>query len=525
MSWKLRAEARGRKVMVSSSHPLATLAGVRVFADGGNCFDAALAVSSTLCVVQNNLCGLGGDMFALLGNLGGDVKGLNSSGRAGESCTPDYFKGLGLSRLPSRGPLSAVTVPGLVDGWREIHRGFCSMEFSDLLKHAVSAAVEGFPVTANYSSSIKASAKVLSEYDGWRNCFMKGGQPPEPGTVFKQPDLGRTLRTVAEEGPDTFYRGWLSERIVAGARKAGCVLTEDDFRLHYSTWDEPLSTTYRGVTVYETAPNSQAATALLWLNMLERFDVSGSGFGSPKTVETLLDSCELSYSERAKWIGDPAYVSLPEGFLGHEYAEKLLAKAPTAASKPVAQGRGDTTYFAVADADGNFASVIQSNYRGFGSGVVPEGTGLVLHNRGSYFTLDPAHHNVIAPRKRTFHTLCASAASVDDQPLFVMGCMGGDIQPQVHVQLITNVLDHGMDPQEAIDAPRWAAEATIYDESFHYIVESPLAAAVQGVGGRVFEDIGRKSSAMGHAQMIKYEKSGSLTGGADGRGDGLALGY
>ncbi|MEM3670157.1 MAG: gamma-glutamyltransferase family protein [Thermoprotei archaeon] len=525
MRWRLRAEVRGKKVVVSSSHPLATLSGIRVFEKGGNFMDAALAVSSTLCVVQNNLCGLGGDMFALVGNLGGRIRSLNASGRAGKLCTPEFFRNKGMNEIPKRGPLSAVTVPGLVDGWNQLLKNYCSFELADLLSYAVEAAETGFPVTINYSASVSASQRTLGEYENWRKIFTPDGGAPAAGSLFRQKDLASSLRSIAEEGAESFYRGSLCARMVKGIDKLGGVLTEEDFAHHTSNWEEPLKTDYRGLTVYETPPNSQAATVLLWLNMLENADVGSMGFGTPECLKMFYKTCAAAYSERAKWIGDPRSVHLPRDFLSKEYARGLLDESEPAPITSKKEPGSDTTYFAVADCEGNFASVIQSNYMGFGSGVVPEGTGIVLHNRGCYFTLDASSHNQIAPGKRTFHTLCASAASRDGEPALVIGSMGGDIQPQIHVQLMTNVVDFNMDLQSAIDAPRWAAQATIYDKELHYMVEEELAEAARRAVSPKVEVLSRLSSTTGHAQGVLFERNGTLVGAADGRGDGLALGY
>lgn len=524
---RYRSTVMGRRGMVASSHPLASLAGLKVLEEGGNVVDAAVATSAVLSVVQNNACGLGGDLFALF-RVGGRIVGLNGSGRAGERATIEFYERLGYSSIPTHGPLSAITVPGMVHAWGEMLGRYGTFELKRLLRDAVECAERGFPVTYGYAHSVESAQGVLGRYRGWAEIFLQGGRPPRPGDILVQRDLARTLRAIAEEGCSTFYRGSLLDTIIRGIEAEGGILTEEDFRRHTSSWHTPLSTEYRGVEVYETAPNSQGATVLLWLNMLEGFDLRSLKPDSAQLLSLMFRSCQLAYKERAKWIADPEYLKLPDDFLSKEYARRLLAGSggkPTAG--PSSGGGGDTTYFAVMDSEGDCASVIQSNYMGFGSGVVPKGTGFVLHNRGCYFTLKRDHHNSLRPGKRTFHTLCASIGLLDGETYFCLGSMGGDVQPQIHVQLITRIVDYGLDVQEAIDSPRWAAIGTIYDENQVFYVEEEYAGLLSELAeaGYAPKVVGRFSSLMGHAQGIVRLPSGVLMGGADPRGDGAAIGF
>ncbi|MEM0120428.1 MAG: gamma-glutamyltransferase [Thermoprotei archaeon] len=525
---RYRSTVMGRGGMVSSSHPLASLAGLRILEAGGSIVDAVIATSATLAVVQNNMCGLGGDLFALL-KIGDRVIGLNGSGRAGERATIDLYEKLGYTSIPTHGPLSAITVPGMVHAWGEMHKRYGRMELKTLLGDAILYAERGFPVSYGYAHSISSARQTLGRYINWAEIFLPRGEPPKPGDVLVQRDLASSLKIIAEEGCQTYYDGDLADKIISGIEVEGGILTEEDFRRHTTTWDEPLTTDYRGVKVYETAPNSQAATVLLWLNMLEEFDLPTYRPDSAELLVLLFRTCRLAYRERAKWIADPEYLKLPDDFLSKEYAKKLLGDTslkPTNISPP-SGGEGDTTYFAVMNGEGECASVIQSNYMGFGSGVVPKGTGLVLHNRGCYFTLKREHHNSLRPNKRTFHTLCASVGLVDNETRFCLGSMGGDVQPQVHVQLITRLVDYGMDIQEAIDAPRWAATGTIYDQEQEFHVEEDYSGLLPTLAKAGFTPkiTPRFSSLMGHAQGIVRLPNGSLMGGADPRGDGAALGY
>jgi gamma-glutamyltranspeptidase/glutathione hydrolase len=512
--------------MVSSSHPLASLSGINILQSGGNVVDAAVATSATLCVVQNNLCGLGGDLFALL-RLNGEIHGLNGSGRAGEEATIDFYSEKGLSEIPKRGPLAAITVPGIVDAWGELVERFGTFELGDLLKQATRYALEGFPLTPKYVRSIASSKPLLETFTEWTNLFLVNGEVPPAGFVFKQESLGRTLQMISEKGVDTFYRGELSKKIVRGIREQGGILTEEDFARHKSSWDQPLKTNYRGVEIYETAPNSQGATVLLWLNMLEEYELSKFEFRSVDLLDIFLKTCGLAYQQRALAIGDPVFHELPAEFTAKSYARDVLGKRMIRQYKGRPQQDGDTTYFAVADSHGNCASVIQSNYMGFGSGLTPRGTGFVLQNRGCYFTLDRSHHNALQPNKRTFHTLCASVGTKDENTLFALGSMGGDVQPQVHVQLITKLIDFKMDVQLAINHPRWVALGTIYEEQQRLSVEDELKSLIPQLESKGYKvsALESLSSITGHAQAIVYNEYGAMMGGADPRGDGMAIGF
>ena len=529
-----RATTVARKSLVASSHQLASFWGAKILSEGGTVVDAAITTSAMLCVTQNNMCGLGGDLFSLV-KFGGKIFYLNGSGRASENATIEFYrKENGFDKIPERGPLAALTVPGIVHAWGELHSRFGTIELKKLLEPAIFYAESGVPLTSNYASSIRASAPFLGEFSGWSEVFLPNGSPPPPGTLFRQRDLASTLREIAEGGPQAFYSGRLCERIIKGISEQGGVFTSRDFSKHTSTWSEPLKTDYRGTTVYETAPNSQAATVLLWLNMLEEYDISKYGVDSSELFEILLDTCLKSYAERAKHITDPTFHGLPKEFTSKEFASRIARSSRTVANlvpNPVG-GSGDTTYFTVGNSEGDCLSVIQSNYMGFGSGLVPKGTGIVLHNRGCYFSLDERHHNALKPGKRTFHTLCASLGETDSgSTKFSLGCMGGDVQPQVHVQLMTKIIDYNMDLQSAIDAPRWVVPFTIYEQPSKVFLEpgmEKLTSAARrtaeraGLSLELFETL---SSQTGHAQAILFGDHGTLLGGADPRGDGAAIGF
>lgn len=493
--------------------------------NGGNVADAAIATSAVLTVTQNNLCGLGGDMFALIRMGGKPVRDLNGSGRSSRNATIEYFKQKGVGSLPPRGEMAALTVPGMVDAWRTINKEYGTMEFRELLAPAIKLARDGFPVTHNYHNSIEITAKYLGSY-GWADLFTPGGLVPQTGSLFKQKDLAQTLSTIAEEGPESYYNGNLADRIIKGLEGTGTLLDSEDFRKHASNLRDPLKSTYHGHDIYETNPNSQGATALLWLNIFELMEQDGKETGEQR-FERAIKSGLLAYAERNRHVTDPEHHPLPDGFCTKSYAESVLNTGDSSSSySGERKDPGDTTYFNLADGDGNSLSVIQSNYMGFGSGIVPRGTGFVLQNRGAYFSLDPAHHNALLPSKRTFHTLCAAMAEKDGEFQFSAGTMGGDIQPQIHFQLITALIDEGMDPQLALDRPRWAFPHTIYEKPGDMIVEASLFDVLDGYRNKLLnlrkiEDL---SSQTGHAQLVQRNSFGVVVGGSDPRGDGISVG-
>lgn len=522
-----RSTVIARKGIVASSHELASFWGAEVLRSGGNVVDAAITTSSILCVVQNNQCGLGGDLFALVKCGESRVRGVNGSGRAGNRATIEFYEKSG-ENIPKYGPLAALTVPGIVHAWGEMARKYGTMEMRDLLKPAIDYAESGFALTKKYVESIRSTLDFLHEFGEWSRIFAPGGIVPTVGSTFKQKELASSLKSIADEGTLSFYSGSLMEKIVSGIRNAGGILEKEDFVNHFTTWDEPIKTNYRGVDVYETAPNSQAATVILWLNMLENFDLSSKRYDSKSLMKLFLETGLRAYSERAKRIADPSFHKLPLDFESKGYASKVLSS--TLENRESAYSKvpdGDTTYFSVADRDGNCASVIQSNYMSFGSGLVPKGTGLVLHNRGCYFSLDRTHHNSLLPGKRTFHTICASLGEKDHDTLFALGLMGGDIQPQVHVQLMTKILDFKKDIQEAIDDPRWVFPATIYENPQTLLIEEDLESSLEGsrFGGLHTQILQGVSAQTGHAQGIWLYGEGNLGGGADPRGDGAAVGF
>lgn len=517
---RTRPNAMSSKGIVTSSSTQASIVGSEIIKEGGNVVDAAIATSAVLCVTQNNLCGLGGDMFALVRFEGKGVLGFNGSGKAGSLASIDYYRKLKLSSIPTVGKLAAITVPGLVDGWGVLNKEYGSMEMSHLLKPAIELAYSGFPLSHNYAKSIEASSGHLSQFS-WKDIFMPEGNVPEPGTIFRQRDLALTLRSISNDGTRSFYEGDLQDHIIKGLRNQDCLITEDDFRTHCTRKENPPSTMYHGLKIYETGPNSQGITTLIWLNLLTSMEQNGK---NPE-IEDVIRTGLIAYSQRGRWITDPDFLKPPDDLLSVGYATELLEERNGTISGKNSSDPGDTTYFTVADSDGNAVSMIQSNYRGFGSGIVPEGTGFVMQNRGSYFTLDETHHNSLKPGKRTFHTLCASIGERDGGLVFSLGTMGGDIQPQIHVQLMKNIVDTHMDPQLALDSPRWAMPYTIYDLPGKLLYEEiNFPEKLVNIDKRIeFVYVGSGSSHFGHSQALVLSKDGILMGGADPRGDGIAM--
>jgi gamma-glutamyltranspeptidase/glutathione hydrolase len=524
-----RPVALGREGMVSCAHPLAALAGLDTLRHGGTAADAAIAVNGVLAVTQPNNCGLGGDLFCLYYEAATRrVHFLNGAGRSGSRASLDELRRRGMSGLPVLGP-ETVSVPGGVRGWAMLLERFGSRPWAELLAPAIRCAGRGFPMSSIVSQSIGELLRINPDPE-WRRVFAPGGRPPALGELFVQPDLAATLQAVADEGPDVFYAGRIGQAIARRLEVDG-FLTAADIAAHTGSWGDPIATTYRGHTIYQTPPPTQGLAALMAFNLLEGFPLARRRLHSLDHLHLLIEMVKLAYADRDRWIGDPEHVRVPvAGLLDPRYADaRRRAFDPAKASTPLAgQPEGDTTGFVVADAQGNIISVIQSLFNAFGSGVVPPGTGIVLQNRGRHFTLDPAHPSAFAPGKRPFHTLMASVVMRGEDPVLGFSTMGGNGQAMFHVQVVTNVLDYGLDIQEAIERPRFLIGAFLPGE-----VEDTLHVE-RRVGTSVLRGLARKGHRVkaapelfyrvGHAHGIA-RRDGTLMGGADPRGDGIALGY
>ncbi|MBI2528877.1 MAG: gamma-glutamyltransferase [Candidatus Rokubacteria bacterium] len=523
-----RQAPMGRRGMVASCHPLASLAGVRTLEAGGSAADAAVATNAVLAVTQPCFCGVGGDLFCLYYEAAtGRVHFLNGAGRSGSRAGLDELARRGLGAVPFLGP-GAVSVPGVTRAWGMLLERFGTRPLARLLEPAIHHAGEGFPISDIVCQAIRERAELIEDPE-WRRIFVPGGSFPERGDCFRQLDLARTLAELADE-PDLFYRGRVA-RAIAGRLEREGFLVAGDLAEHSGEWGEPIQTTYRGHTVYETPPPTQGMAALLTLNLLEGFDLAAHSPDSAERLHLLLEMTKLAYADRDRWVADPEHAKIPvASLLATAYAARRRAGFDPEKAQHHAWGDpdGDTTGFVVADARGNLISVIQSLYKSFGSGVVAPGTGVVLQNRGAYFNTDPAHPNCFAPRKRPFHTLTACMVTREARPVLGYATMGGDGQAMFHVQAITNILDYGMEIQEAIERPRFMYGPVNPGEPADILrIEGRVPAGALadlarcGHNVRVVSDW---ASQMGHAHGITL-RDGSMAGGADPRGDGAALGY
>jgi gamma-glutamyltranspeptidase/glutathione hydrolase len=529
LGYSRRPVALGREGMVAAAHPLATLAGIDVLRAGGTAADAAVAVNAVLAVTQPNNCGLGGDLFCLYREAAtGRVHFLNGAGRSGSRATLDELRRRGLDALPLRGP-ATVSVPGCVRAWAMLLERFGTRSLGALLGPAIAHAERGFPTTSIVSQAITETLPLTDDPE-WRRVFAPGGVVPGMGDTLRQPDLAGTLRAIAADGPDVYYRGPIARAIAARCEAEG-FLTADDLAGHSGEWGDSISTTYRGYTVHETPPPTQGLTALLTLNLLESFPLARRRLHSVEHLHLLIEMVKLAYADRDRWIGDPAHARVPvAGLLDKRYARRRGKAFDRGKAQPYAPGEpeGDTTGFVVGDRSGNLVAVIQSLFNAFGACVVAPGTGIVLQNRGRHFTTEPGHPSVLAPGKRPFHTLIASIVTREARPVLGFATMGGNGQAMFHTQVLTNVLDYGMDMQEAIERPRFLIGAFLPGEPADTLhLESR-------VPPRVFAALARKGHPVkpapelfyrvGHAHGIAL-RDGTLMGGADPRGDGIALGY
>lgn len=520
----------GRSGMVCTSQPLASQAGLQTLRSGGNAVDAAVTAAATLGVVEPYNTGIGGDCFMLIWNAAEQtLHGLNGSGRAPQAATADLFAARGHRSMPSHGMLP-VTVPGAVDAWSAALTRFGKTRLADALAPAIDYAEHGFPVSEIIANQWGLTVGLL-QHDEARAAFSPDGNAPRVGDVARLPDLARSLRAIADGGSEVFYRGDLARRIAAYSAKHDGLLSATDLAAHTSTWVDPISTEYRGHRLYEIPPNGQGLTALLALNILECFDLA-TGSDAAARAHLQIESIKLAFADRNRYIADPEHAAVPiDALLSRDYAQGRAALIrPDRALKVAHPGRvrtgTDTVYLTAADADGNAVSLINSLYFPFGSGMVVDDTGIALQNRGYGFVLDPQHPNCIAPGKRPFHTIIPAMLFRDERPLVSFGVMGGDMQAQGHLQVVSHLVDEGMNAQQAIDAGR-----------FHYLdtdrvaLESHLADEVGAQLERRGHAVQDQSAALAHggfggAQAIMIHPETKVYWGAsDWRKDGCAAGY
>lgn len=518
------------RAMVASPHYLATGAGVSVLRRGGSAVDAAIAVNSVLAVVTPYMCGIGGDLFAIVYDAAsGSLAGLNGSGRAPGEATVDRMRELaGGDSMPAVGPLT-ITVPGCVDAWGRLHERFGRLPLTVVLDQAIRYARDGFPVSAEFSREMEANASGFHPDTPARETYLPGGSAPSEGSILRLPRLAATLTAVAEDGPDAYYRGPVAREIVRAVRAVGGLLSEKDLADHSSDWVDLLSVTYRDVTVYEMPPNSQGMAALMILNILSCLPVDVVAEGGERWIHTLAEAARLAYADRDALVTDRGYMqAAPGALLSEEYARQRAGQVGERVSGTVTAGQpGDTAYFCTADADGNLVSMIESNYMGVGSGVMAGEAGFLLQNRGAWFSLDPEHVNAIAPGKRTMHTLMPGMAFRGGRPWLVFGTMGGNMQPQIHVEFLTRLIDQGMSLDDALAAPRFDAAGGDGDVPILALeggFPSEVAGALQRRGHTV-QSVPAGSPSMGFAHAIEILPDGVYTGASDPRTDSLALGY
>ncbi len=526
----------GRHGMVAASQPLAVAAGLEILRQGGNAADAAVAVAAALNVTEPTSTGLGGDCFALYYQASlRQVYALNGSGRAPADLTLEKLHREGYwDELPPYHPYT-VTVPGACAGWCDIVERFGKLTLEAILAPAIRLAEEGFPVSALTSWFWQRGAEgQLSKALNGREMTIDG-RGPRAGEIFRNPGLARTLRTIAGGGKAAYYEGEIAQAVVATLRQAGGCMSEGDLAAHRSTWEDPISTTYRGMRVWECPPNGQGLVALLALNLLEGFDLASLEPLSPKRLHLMIEALRLAFADGRNYIADPAMAPAPlEGLLSSEYTTTRRSLIDLRRANPDPQhgipfGHSETVYFSVVDGDGNACSFINSNYMGFGTGIVPSGWGFTLQNRGHNFSLQEGHANILTPGKRPYHTIIPAMVTRPDGSLYAsLGVMGGFMQPQGHTQVLVNLLDDHLDPQAALDRPRFCIEPApgknygmvsletgIPEDTFHALAEMghPVS-RVAGMGRALF----------GRGQIIlRDDESGILSGGSDPRADGCAM--
>ncbi len=533
-----RSEVIAANGMAATSHPLATQVAIDILKKGGSAIDAAIAANAVLGVVEPTGCGIGGDLFAIIWSSEREkLYGLNASGRSPRSLTLQYFKDQGMESIPAYGPLP-VSVPGCVDGWYEMHDMFGKLPMATVLKPAIDYAREGFPVTEVIAYYLERGTNILKDYPNIREVFMPEGKAPAKGEIFKNPQLANTLEKIVKGGRNEFYRGSIARTIGDFMKSQGGFLTYDDMARHRSEWIEPVSTTYRGYEVWELPPNGQGIAALQMLNILEGYDIESMGFGSAEYIHVLTEAKKLAFEDRAKYYADMAFVkNMPvQQLISKNYAaerRKLINRDRAASRYDAGKFDSDNTiYLTVADKFGNMVSLIQSNYRGMGSGMCPPGLGFVLQDRGELFSLSEGHNNVYAPGKRPFHTIIPAFITKGGKPWISFGVMGGDMQPQGHAQIVINLIDFKMNLQEAGDAPR----------IFHAGSSSPTG-SIMTDGGTLFLESGLRweeiqsllrkghkiqwglGSYGGYQAIMWDEKNKVFYGASESRKDGQAAGY
>ncbi len=543
-----RPPALAARGMVSTPHYLASASGLEALRRGGSAVDAAIAANATLCVAYPHMAGLGGDGFWLIAgpHIAG-VQALEAQGPAARRATRDYYREHGCTgQIPPRGPLAALTTPGAVDGWRLAHERHGRLPWASLFADAIAYAREGIAIPRSLADWLVADESILHDFPDTARVFLPDATLPREGARLVQAELADTLEVLAASGARAaFYEGPLARRICRALAPAGSPLTPEDFAGYHARWVEPISTTYRGYDVVQMPPSTQGFAALQILNLIEGFDVSAWGDGTADYYHHMVETVKVAFADRDEWLTDPAFVDIPlEHLLSKDYAatrRKLIHPTRALLGGQVEPGMrygptftrrspdGGTVYLCATDASGLVVSTIQSIYHDFGAVVMGGDTGIIMQNRGSFFSLDENHPNRLEPGKRTFHTIIPAMMLKAGTPALAYGTMGGEGQPQTQAALLTRVVDFGYDVQQAIEAPRWLMGRTWGKESRDLWLEGRISDATARElrrRGQPVKMVGQWDSALGHAQAIHiHHESGLFEGGADPRGDGAALGY
>ena len=522
-----RAVVYGGRGVAATSEPKAALAGLEAFKSGGNAVDAAVAMAMALTVLEPGSNGIGADAFAIVWHKG-KMYGLNSSGPSPASISAEKLREMGHEKMPEKGFLP-VTVPGAPAAWAALNSKFGKLSLSKLAEGAVDYARNGFPVSPTVSENWQfaqrsySRAKDESFYGPWFDTFTINGEAPKPGQIMRLPDHARTLEEIAESGAESFYRGALAEKIIKHFRANGGFLEKEDLASYAPEWVEPIKAVFRGHEVWEIPPNGQGLVALMALAVLE--DMEFRGFGDPRDAHTIIEAVKIAFTDGKRYITDSKFMAhTVEKLMSREITEKRRAMITDRAIAPADIPFIDhgTVYLCASDGEGTMVSYIQSNYMGFGSGVVVPGTGIAMQNRGANFTLDPVHPNCLAPHKRPYHTIIPGFLTKGGQPLGPFGVMGGFMQPQGHVQVLVNMLEYGMNPQAALDAPRWQ---WLEGRRISFELGNPgsLATALRQMGHDI--EYAASSGSFGRGQIILKNEYGTLTGATEPRCDGMVVGW
>ena len=530
-----RSEVIATNGMAATSHPLATQTAIDVLKNGGNAIDAAIAANAVLGLVEPTGCGIGGDLFAIVW-IDEDKKlyGLNSSGPAPKDMSIGKLKAMGIDKIPPYGPLP-VTVPGAVAGWTALHKRFGKIPFDELFNNAIYYADNGFPVTEVVGYYLQLSSERYKDYPNFADVWMPNGEALKKGDVFVNKDLSNTYKQIAKSYGESFYKGDIAQTISEFIVEQGGFLTVDDLKSYKPEWIKPVSSNYRGYDVWELPPNGQGIAALQILNILEQYEIDNMGHNSVEYIHLFTEAKKLAYEDRAKYYADMNFADVPvEELISKEYAlerNKLinLKKASSSYKSGIFED-GDTIYMTVADKDGNMISLIQSNYRGMGSGMVPPNLGFMLQDRGEMFSLDPSHRNSLVGGKRPFHTIIPAFITKDDKPFISFGLMGGGMQPQGHAQIVVNLIDFKMNLQEAGDAPRirhfGSSEPTgeIMSNGGYLSLESGVGSDVRNELTKKGHNLKNEPGGYGGYQAI-MKLNNVYYGASESRKDGHASGY